>query len=154
VISYWPIASLFLNAVLLVSVLVGWRLSRKRGAEAAQILQTLASAQNIGIHLENAQRKTNAYFLKIDEVLKERDSWRDLYNDQSAGHENAQALMMSTIAGLSQAYTRETGKVPQIDPLILQVQADWQGAHGASVRESLGTDGKKQADELRAPKVG
>lgn len=97
--------------------------------------------------LKEAEYKSDSYFKKIDEVIQEREVWRELYNDQAAGHENAQALMMATITHLLQVYRRDTGKMaPNIDPMILQVQTDWLGAHGTEVRETRGEDGKPKQD--------
>lgn len=78
---------------------------------------------------EAATRKASEYLAKIEEVIMERNTWRDLYNDQAAGHDNAQALMMRTISSLCQAYRKETGKDFRLDPILDLVREDWAGKH-------------------------
>lgn len=91
---------------------------------------------------ERVTRKAGEYLEKIEEVIMERETWRKLYNDQAAGHENAQALMMQTINKLVLTYQRETGKQIRLDPMIELVRGEWVGVHGPDVRKDLGANGK------------
>lgn len=92
---------------------------------------------------QRAVRRAGEYLEKVEEVIKEREQWRELYNDQAAGHDNAQALMLQTISALVQRYSKDTGKPPpRLDPLIEKVREDWTGQHGPAVREERGEDGK------------
>lgn len=99
---------------------------------------------------ETAKRKAAEYLAKIEEVIAERETWRALYNDQAGGHENAQALMLEAITKLLHVYKRDTGKSPQLDPLIELVRGEWVSVHGKEARENLGSDGKPK-DSDRKP---
>lgn len=79
---------------------------------------------------QDEKKKAEEYFQKIEGVLKERDQWRELYNDQAAGHHNAQVRMLQTIASLVRQYRAKVGSDPQVDPLIGGVLEDWQLVHG------------------------
>lgn len=86
------------------------------------------------VQLADEVRKSGEYFAKIQEIEQERNGWRDLYNDQASGHDNAQALMLSEISRLSQLYQRKVGEAPRLDPLIDTVREDWEGKHGKPAR--------------------
>lgn len=94
-------------------------------------------------------RKASEYFTKIEEVIQERETWRNLYNDQAGGHQNAQALMLQTISNLVHLYKKETGKTPRIDPLIEVVCGDWTQKHGPEIRSTLGLDGRPNKDQTK-----
>lgn len=96
-----------------------------------------------------ARRKASEYFEKIEDVIRERETWRNLYNDQAGGHHNAQALMLQTIANLIYLHKKETGKTPKIDPLIEVVCGDWTQKHGPEVRSTLGLDGRPNKDQAK-----
>lgn len=98
---------------------------------------------------ENVRRKAKEYFEKIEETLQERETWRQLYMDQAAGHDNAQALMLQTISSVVQIYERETGKKMRIDPMIDRVREDWKLKHGPDIREGLGIDGRRKISETK-----
>lgn len=98
---------------------------------------------------EAAQRKASEYFEKIEEVIQERETWRTLYNDQAAGHDNAQALMLQTISALAFQYEKATGKKPKIDPIIETVRTDWSMKHSPAAREKLNDDGRLREDEQK-----
>lgn len=96
------------------------------------------------------KRKADEYLAKIEEVIAERETWRALYNDQAGGHDNAQALMLDAINKLLHVYRRDTGKSPQLDPMIELVRGEWVSVHGDEARENLGSDGKPK-DSDRKP---
>lgn len=96
------------------------------------------------------KRKADEYLAKIEEVITERETWRALYNDQAGGHDNAQALMLDAINKLLHVYRRDTGKSPQLDPMIELVRGEWVSVHGDEARENLGSDGKPK-DSDRKP---
>jgi hypothetical protein len=100
---------------------------------------------------QTVQRKASEYLEKIEEVIAEREVWRELYNDQAGGHDNAQALMLQTITSLVHLHKKETGKTPKIDPLIETVRDDWTTKHGPEVREKLGDDGRPREDQTDQP---
>ena len=116
-----------------------------RGRRQAELRAVEALGKDIPTLIldhERLARRAGEYLGKIDEVIGERETWRRLYNDQAAGHENAQALMMQTINSLVFRYQKKTGERPQLDPIIEMVRGEWTGAHGAEVRASRGDDGK------------
>lgn len=142
--------------------LVRWFISRRRDpafttavaaldgevGRAVEMMQDLLSER--GRILEekaSVERKAKEYLAKIEEVIAERETWRELYNDQAGGHENAQALMMRTITGLARAYHLETGKTFQLDPLISMVSEDWYGKHGKKARNERAGDGRETDSE-------
>lgn len=94
--------------------------------------------------LQQEKKKVAEYFATIEGVIKERENWRNLYNDQAAGHENAAALMLQTISNLSQLYHKKTGYLPQMDPMITQVLADWQLLHGSEARKKRDAEDKEK----------
>jgi hypothetical protein len=85
---------------------------------------------------QEAARRADEYFAKIEEVLKERDMWRALYNSQASGHQNAQNLMMQQITTLVNMYKKETKKVPRLPPILDAVYQDWNAEHGTEAREA------------------
>lgn len=98
---------------------------------------------------EAARRKASEYLAKIEEVIAERETWRALYNDQAGGHENAQALMLEAITKLLHVYKRDTGKSPQLDPLIELVRGEWVSVHGKEARENLGSNGQPKDSDSK-----
>lgn len=95
---------------------------------------------------EETKRKADEYFAKIEEVIAEREQWRDLYNDQAGGHDNAQGLMLRTITALVHQIKREGGKTPRIDPLIETARGEWVSEHGPEARKERGEDGRRKED--------
>lgn len=99
------------------------------------------TVQKLESQLEPAERKAKEYFDKIEEVIAEREQWRQLYHHQAAGHDNAQARMMQQIDLCYQIYRRDTGKdFPRRDALIERVRADWGATHGPSARKNMGEE--------------
>lgn len=96
--------------------------------DAAQVLDEMR------LELLKERKRSGEYLDKIEEVLKERDGWRDLYNDQASGHDNAQQLMIRQIEYAAQVYLRDTGKHLRLDPLVETVRQDWCGSHGEEAR--------------------
>jgi hypothetical protein len=101
------------------------------------------------VEYEYQKRRAEELFATIEGILKERDRWRELYNDQASGHDNAQALMMDTIHNLVRAYQTATGKYPRLDPIIETVRSEYVRSHGAAAREGSTTE----IQEGKAPKV-
>jgi hypothetical protein len=142
----------YYGVLLVFGVVSGWVsrtfLTGKQAASFGEAIQDLnQDLPHILKDLEDTHRKAAEYFLKIEEVLKERDGWRDLYNDQASGHDNAQALMLSTISQLARMYEKETGKRPNIHPMIECVREDWQMSHGPTARAKRVTDGRPREAE-------
>ena len=99
---------------------------------------------------EQVQRKSDEYFQKIEEVIRERELWRSWYNNQASGHDNAQALMMDQIHNLHFAYKRDTGKEFKLDPVIKRVRDQWGAEHGEEGR----TEKQQQITEGVEPSDG
>lgn len=88
--------------------------ARKEGAAAAALGAELTHA----LELSNAaatlalrqgkewERKAGEYRDAIEGILKERDTWNQLYDQQTIAHGNAQAIMMSVIGHLHQRLVR------------------------------------------------
>jgi len=60
---------------------------------SGQLTQTTRERQDY-------QRRAEEYRSRIEGILKERDTWCSLYDEQSIAHGNAQAMMMSGLAEL------------------------------------------------------
>ena len=96
------------------------------------------------------KRRADEYLVKIDEVIAERDTWRDLYNDQAGGHENAQIMMLSALTAVTRAYNQETGKVFKLDPILELVSQNWMLEHGQQARDKRGENGQPQVGQTEA----
>ncbi len=83
---------------LLVGGLGGYVLGKgKRLAELKAIRDLGRDLPTLILDHEKVSRQKDEYLATIEEVIKEREQWRELYNDQAAGHDNAQALMLQTL---------------------------------------------------------
>jgi hypothetical protein len=141
-----------LEWVLLVSTVISGLVSFFLGKRGRNIETTVREGleKNLPEVLADYERVKKAHLeihARIEGILKERDGWRELYNDQAAGHDNAQALMMNTISNLAKSYQAATGKTPKLDPLIEVVRTDFVGKHGPAPREKLLLDTRPKADK-------
>lgn len=138
-------ALLFVSALsLVVAAILGWRVYslKKTLASYREAVREQQDAIELYGQIRELQDKRNAdterraaeYFAKIEEVIKEREVWREWYNDQSIGHDNAQQLMMRTIDRLGAQITRLTGQPPRIEPVLHFVSEGFQAAHGEQAR--------------------
>lgn len=97
--------------------------------------------------LSTALRQRNEYRDVIVGVQGERDTWRDLYYSQAAGHDTAQALLMRNSERLAQAYFVATGKRPPEDLVALEARRLFVAAHGSAVAEYRDDRGAAKAAE-------
>lgn len=86
-----------------------------------QLQRTLAERNDFERRAEE-NRKT------IETVLKERDGWIELYDKQSIGHGNAQAIMMDAI-GYLEAQLSAAGVTVELPGIVRQTQDQYLMAH-------------------------
>lgn len=135
-----------------ISLIVGVFIGRGRRLVSQEALANLGrDIPSLLQDYEDAKRRASEYLSKIEEVIVEREVWRELYNDQASGHDNAQALMMQTINALVVGYRKKTGETPKIDPIIETVRGEWVGKHGPEIRETRGDDGRHRKDSEEKP---
>lgn len=138
-----------------ITSVIGFFLGKKRANAIESTVRTdlESNLPQVLADYEKYKQRSEEYFAKIEEVLSERDSWRELYNDQAAGHDNAQALMMSTIQNLVRSFQAATGKTPKIDPLIEAVRTDFVGKHGAPARAARNESSKEKGSKAKEAPV-
>jgi len=136
----------FLSCVACAAAFFAGRKSQKSDNEEA-VISLGEKIPQVLEDLSTWQRKAGEYLEKINEVIEERENWRQLYFDQAAGHDNAQALMLETISSVCFAYRKETGKDFKVDPIIKTAHGEWQKTHGAEAREERGEDGRRESSE-------
>lgn len=74
------------------------------------------------------ERRAEEYRGTIQGVLKERDNWNKLYDEQSIGHGNAQAVMMDAIGHLVRLL-RKAGVDPKLPAIIQETQDLYRERH-------------------------
>lgn len=120
---------------------VAFALAQKRAAKAL-VMPLSSRCVELEDVLAKAERRAEEYFTTIEEVLKERDTWKTLYEDQARGHQNAQNLMMRQITTLVNMYQRETKKPVRLPPILDAVFTEWNANHGEEARKLREEEGK------------
>ncbi len=83
------------------------------------------------------ERRAKEYEGVIAGVLKERDEWNRLYDEQSIGHGNAQAVMMDAISFLERE-NKKAGSTVELHPVIRETQKLYYERHVAPALERTG----------------
>jgi hypothetical protein len=78
--------------------------------------------------IDDWKRRAEEYRVTVESVLKQRDQWCDLYNEQSIGHGNAQAIMMDAIAFLERKL-RQAGVEVTLPPVVRETQELYRDRH-------------------------
>lgn len=111
-----------------------------------QCMQDLTQQRNM---TEEARRRADEFFRRIDGCVKEATEAKSLYYRASAEHGAAQAILMRCIDGLAKQYRwlasyyeRDVGKPaprrePEIDPIVRRVAAEFEDEHAAPGRAAL-----------------
>jgi len=100
------------------------------------------------------KKKSSEYFEKIEEVLKERDVWRDHYYEQSMMHDNAQILMMTAIAKLHSTLEKEQGISVTLPSVIEKVREEFSSTHGIPSKEALKEQPQPSSSVTTSPEAG
>lgn len=138
--SVYSIICISLGLLLLSLPLMWWR-GWKAGARAviqeakAEVVashEKLHEARQVAEHCrlqwEEWECKAKGYQSINSGILTERDSWQHLYFDQSVGHGNAQAMMMSTIDYMG-SKLRQAGIEVPVPRLLAEVQQEFTRQH-------------------------
>ncbi len=98
-----------------------WRVRRVFMRGTSVLGAQLGAAQ---VAIEEARAQKDRYFQTITEFEKQRNSWHQLYVDQSIGHGNAQNLMMDTIEQMGKVLSSK-GVRFQIPRVLHEVRAEF-----------------------------
>jgi len=126
-------------ASLVLTPAIIWRFLRHELVQTVTSVLEKTAAMN-----DQADLARKVVFLQ--DALKERDRWRDLYMADQAGHNAAQALMLRQIVTLHQALQKVTGKIVPLDPVMLRVCEELGlEVPGATPRTEAATEPEKRA---------
>lgn len=118
--------------VLLVVLVLGllsaaWWRGHRKGMEFG-VLAAKTEIQNARAAFEHAraqweewERKAESFRSINSSILRERDTWQGLYNEQSIAHGNAQAIMMGAIEYMGKKLSI-AGITFQIPPVLEEVR--------------------------------
>ena len=144
VLGYWPLFRLAVRRAhqLLDETSLG--MLRKCRADAEQLVaqhkQDLeafgAQVETARLEAQDARDHKSRYFLKIAEIEQEMTTWKNLYQEQSIGHGNAQAMMMRTIEHLG-SLLKKHGVKFELPRALNAVRADFEEEHAAPAREAV-----------------
>ncbi len=121
----------------------------KEAIEVAQHLKELL--EPLERALETERVKSAGYFTTIESVLKQRQTWEELYTSQAVEHGNAQALMMDAIGYLTNRL-KQAGLEVKIPPLLQEVQGMYQEGHVFPVTSGLRATNQHPID-MNSPKI-
>jgi len=86
--------------------------------------------------LANAERRREEMFQKLDGIVQECNSWRNLYRVEASLHGTAQAMMMDE-RNYFLAQFKRLGKKPRTNRTIDQIVALHEAEHAGPSREAL-----------------
>lgn len=134
---------------------LGWKvtplfqlhLAQRETARQVRLVQQLTAqlTRTSGESLD-WERKASEYRNTIGGVLVERDNWNRLYDEQSIGHGNAQAIMMDAITFL-QRKLQAAGVEVQLPDVVRETQELYRERHIAPTLQRTGA-----APMQRAPR--
>lgn len=104
-------------------------LAKRETARMAALVQDLTrQLQRTLAERNDFERRAEENRKTIETVLKERDGWIELYDKQSIGHGNAQAIMMDAI-GYLEAQLSAAGVTVELPGIVRQTQDQYLMAH-------------------------
>lgn len=136
---------------LAVGVALGYQLGRRRVAPAvAQAVEDASHAvDDWRTQAGDWERRAGEYRSVITVAQEERNTWREKYFEQAAGHDTAQSMMMNEIDSLVFQHRRATKKMPHRNAAISQIRAAFAGSHGEAVAEYHHDKGVSRDDRSR-----
>jgi uncharacterized membrane-anchored protein YhcB (DUF1043 family) len=97
---------------------------------AGRLDRERAKQAEIQRQLEEQRAKCARYFDNIDSACKERDGWRDLYQQNASEHSAAQSYLLRTLERIVMRYHKDTGgKRIELDPGLRLIVAEFSERH-------------------------
>lgn len=123
------------------------------------LAETRAVAEHCRAQWEDWERRAEGFRGINSGILTERDTWQNLYREQSAAHGNAQAMMMSAIDHLA-GKLRQLGAEVPLPPVIAQVHQEFIHRHVTRVlpavppvNHQLGSQIPEKV-QIKSPEIG
>lgn len=127
------------------------RLARRESARLLTTVQALTEQlQRTTAECVDWERRAEENRKTIERVLKERDGWCRLYDDQSIGHGNAQVIMMDAISYLEQKL-KAVGIDAKLNPIVRETQALYYSEHVAPALKRTGAEVVQRQAPAREP---
>lgn len=132
---YWITLAIGLIGLVAGGVLGRWSARRLPGEVRSLVADLRTEIRSLQVALATTTRQKNEYISVVRTVQEERNKWMNLYYDQAAGHDAAQAWATRELNRLTSLFTRVTGKAPPVDKSGQALREVFVATHGGAVAE-------------------